>query len=518
MHPTIHRARVSVNYPKMNLYWKYMELAPSIQYGLLCISALVIWMLVASLTLPFLCMFKIFQWFQERIISYYKLGMVLESNDVPFLHENEHNRNYICGLFVVNGVIDVKELRKLMMSRVVENSAEPSYARMRKLVKKYYWRYVWQDEPEFDISRHVFNYEGDPPRSEDQLQELLSQRFSLSMSDDMSPWEVMVAPLDLPGKDQTAICMRIHHAIGDAFSLIGLFSNLMVKKPEFLGVKKPVVTACDKRKQVWKAIFSGPLALLSVALSNPYNPFPAKRLSGEKCTSWTSAIDLGLVKEIKTKTGTTINDVLSTCLAGSLRRYLTSEGLQENPTDIQIAVSVNSRPSRVLSRDKIPLENHSTGLLYSLPVSMADTLERLIETKRRMDNLKASPHWRIFGFVYSHVVGRLPEFIGRFSSFSLKRQCSMIFSNVPGPLSPFEINGQEVATALAWPPLISDTGISVAVLSYAGTLRMSVLSDKAVIANPNKLTHEFELELKKMYECVKNSSACVHATTTRKYF
>ena len=250
MHPAIHRARVSVNYPKMNLYCKYMELAPSIQYGLLCISALVIWMLVASLTLPFLCVFKIFQWFQERIISYYKLGMVLESNDVPFLHENEHNRNYICGLFVVNGVIDVKELRKLMMSRVVENSAEPSYARMRKLVKMYYWRYVWQDEPEFDITRHVFNYEGDPPRSEDQLQELLSQRFSLSMSDDMSPWEVMIAPLDLPGKDQTAICMRIHHAIGDAFSLIGLFSNLMVKKPEFLGVKKPVVTACDKRKQV----------------------------------------------------------------------------------------------------------------------------------------------------------------------------------------------------------------------------------------------------------------------------
>ena len=54
---------------------------------------------------------------------------------------------------------------------------------------------------------------------------------------------------------------------------------------------------------MWKAIFSAPLALLSVALSNPYNPFPAKRLSGEKCTSWTSAIDLGLVKEIKTKTG-----------------------------------------------------------------------------------------------------------------------------------------------------------------------------------------------------------------------
>lgn len=55
--------------------------------------------------------------------------------------------------------------------------------------------------------------------------------------------------------------------------------------------------------QVWKAILSGPLALLSVALSTADNPFPTKKMSGEKCVSWTKAIDLELVKEIKTKTG-----------------------------------------------------------------------------------------------------------------------------------------------------------------------------------------------------------------------
>ena len=55
--------------------------------------------------------------------------------------------------------------------------------------------------------------------------------------------------------------------------------------------------------QVWKAILSGPLALLSVALSTADNPFPAKKMSGEKCISWTKTIDLELVKEIKTKTG-----------------------------------------------------------------------------------------------------------------------------------------------------------------------------------------------------------------------
>lgn len=203
-----------------------------------------------------------------------------------------------------------------------------------------------------------------------------------------------------------------------------------------------------------------------------------------------------------------------------MRRYLSSEGM-ENPPDIQIAITINTRSPKVLSRDNIPLENHSTGLLYNLPVSMADPLKRLLETKRRMDNLKSSSHWRIFGFVYTYVVGRLPEFIGRFSSFSLNRHASLILSNVPGPLTPFEIGGKEVVVAMAWPPLVSDTSMSITVFSYAGTLRMSVLSDKAVLANPSKLTEYFTEEFEEMYECLKNAPALIKedmADKCKKYF
>ena len=162
----------------------------------------------------------------------------------------------------MEGEIDLDELRKLIISRVVQNSEEPSYVRMRKRVVKQYWRYVWVDEQDFDIKKHVFKYDGNAPRSEDELQQTLSEQFSSPMSDDISPWEIIVTPMDMPGKDQTAICMRIHHTIGDAFALIGLFSRLMDKKPELLRVKKPVATPCDKQKQVslksnWRAPWVG---------------------------------------------------------------------------------------------------------------------------------------------------------------------------------------------------------------------------------------------------------------------
>lgn len=192
----------------------------------------------------------------------------------------------------------------------------------------------------------------------------------------------------------------------------------------------------------------------------------------------------------------------------------------KNPADIQIAVTINTRSPKVLSSDNIPLENHSTGLLCNLPVGMADPLKRLLETKRRMDNLKSSSDWRIFGFIYFQIVGRLPDFIGRFSSFSLNKHCSLILSNVPGPLTPFQINGKEVVTAIAWPPLVSDTGMSIAVFSYAGTLRMSVLSDKAVLAKPGKLTEMFTQEFDELYECVKNGPDLIteDAAKCKKYF
>ena len=80
--------------------------------------------------------------------------------------------------------------------------------------------------------------------------------------------------------------------------------RLVDQKPELLRVKKPVKTPCDKQKTVWKTMVTGPLTLLSVALSSANNPFPSMdQLSGKKCISWTPAINLQFIKDIKMITG-----------------------------------------------------------------------------------------------------------------------------------------------------------------------------------------------------------------------
>lgn len=289
----------------MTYYLRYLRALPSFIYGVLCFSAIVVWAAIATLTLPFYFTFRLFKFIQGKLVSYYNLGKLLAYKDVPFLHESENNRNFINGLFVINGTPDIDQLRELLMTRVILNSEEPSYARMRQRVVKEYGHFVWQTEEDFDVQRHVMFYDGPSPCTEAELQQTMSSLASEPFPEDISPWIFVVMPLNM-GKEQFAICIRIHHALGDGFALVGLIAAMVDRKPELLRVQKPVPTPCDKQKQVWKAVLTGPLALLSVALAmSTKNPFltSKNKLSGEKLFSWTKPISMDLIKEIKTRTG-----------------------------------------------------------------------------------------------------------------------------------------------------------------------------------------------------------------------
>ena len=150
---------------------------------------------------------------------------MLASKDVPFLHETENNRYFINGLFVVNGSYDIEELRQLFVNRIFETAKEePSYKRMHKRIVERYGHYIWIDENNFDIKKHVFAYDSPKPRSEEELQASMCDLLSAPMDDEMSPWEVIVIPLELE-VEKHAIYIRIHHAIGDGFAMIGLIAK-----------------------------------------------------------------------------------------------------------------------------------------------------------------------------------------------------------------------------------------------------------------------------------------------------
>ena len=168
--------------------------------------------------------------------------------------------------------------------------------------------------------------------------------------------------------------------------------------------------------------------------------------------------------------------------------------------DVQIAVSINTRPPSLLMKENLPLENNSTGVILNLPVTGETVLERIQQSKQRMDAIKNSSDFLVFGFIFNHVLANLPDFLARFSVNSLNRHCCLIMSNVPGPLNKMVIGGDEVESIMVWPPLIGGTGMSTAIFSYADTVRLNVNADTSIFPNPKLLANYFQLEIEELFE------------------
>lgn len=197
--------------------------------------------------------------------------------------------------------------------------------------------------------------------------------------------------------------------------------------------------------------------------------------------------------------GATINDVVTGCLAGAVRRYLIST-YGKCTEDVQIAVSINTRPPSLLLKDNIPLENNSTGVLLSLPVKAQTVLERVEESKKRMDVIKNSSDFLVFRFIFNYVIANLPEFLCRITVNSLSKHSCLIMSNVPGPLNKMVIGGDEVESIMIWPPLVGGTGMSMAIFSYADTIRLNVKVDTSIFPDPQVLTSNFQKEIDELFE------------------
>ena len=192
--------------------------------------------------------------------------------------------------------------------------------------------------------------------------------------------------------------------------------------------------------------------------------------------------------------GATVNDVVLSCFAGALRRYLKTN-INTTPSELPISMTFNSRSTKAKDMEQIPLGNHSGGVLLKLPVSIEDPMRRLEIVRDRINNMKYSSHPHVFSWIYFALISCLPEYFARISTFSIRDHCCLIFSNVPGPVKSLNINGKRIDSVIVIPPLHADIGVVAAAFSYAGKLNLTVMTDQMVVADPDRLTKYFEEEV-----------------------
>jgi hypothetical protein len=196
------------------------------------------------------------------------------------------------------------------------------------------------------------------------------------------------------------------------------------------------------------------------------------------------------VKAIARAADAKTNDVLMAPVTAAVRALLQRRASLRDDLEVHAIVPVLLRSTA----DDVGLGNHFGLVFAALPLTIESPLERLREMKRRMDAIKASPEADTT-FAILGAAGLASARVERSLVDLFSRKGSLLVTNVAGPPSRIEVGGRAVESITVWAPTAGHVTMSVSLLSYAGSVRMSVASDAALRLDLDLMTAAFEEDL-----------------------
>lgn len=395
----------------------------------------------------------------------------------------------------------VENFRQAILERMVnakKANGNLLYPRVRCYLRPGWLQYFFHKDPSFKIENHVFKWKGEIPRSRDELATVVSKMSNEPFPEGRSPWYHCCIPTNF-GDNDIFVMFRIKHYLADGTSL-SKFTACDLPDKKTLPTAPLKFSFTGRLFRHAKALLLAPRFIMKLFFSSAdQSILHGPQLSGVRKVAWYEAIDLQLIKDIKSATGTTVNDVLTSCLSLALRRYLQRKGI-ENPDDFTaaVAVDVRSRSSSI----EITFENLFTFVFPKLAVATDGVVKQLYETKARMDEIKFS------GLAWASDIAHLTSqnLLPVFCNFKINNFClskaSCLLSNVPGPQHMLTVNGNRMKYLTCWPPNASNIGISISFTSYAGQVIVGVQSDASVLPDPVEIIDEFVNAVNEMASCI----------------
>ena len=382
----------------------------------------------------------------------------------------------------------------------------------------------WEDDPRFDLDLHLHRVALPAPGDRDALQAFVADLMASPLDRSKPLWQFQL--VDGYGEG-AALVGRIHHCIADGIALGRVLLSLTDESPD-AGIAPPddERASSGRRGGPLGALFrpaavargaaaavahetievgKHPSHLLDLASSGRADaealgkvlfkgadpPTPLKgQLGVAQRVVWSSPIPLEEVKAIGHKTGTTVNDVLLTAVAGALRHYLIGRGGLVD--ELTAMVPFNLRP---LDQPLPPDLGNRFGLVFlELPVGLEDPRRRLNEVHRRMGEIKHSPEGAV-SYGVLDAIGRTPVQIEKLLVDLIATKGTAVITNVPGPRQPVYMAGTPVSGVLVWAPCSGGVSMSVAIFSYAGEVTIGLMVDAGLVPDPEGIVYAFEQEI-----------------------
>lgn len=434
------------------------------------------------------------------------------------------NPMIVVGVLMLEGPVDVDRVMRTIAQRTLV------MPRFRQRVEKRATGYWWAPDPYFSISRHMKRVRLPGHGDKDELQRFVADLASQNLDMAHPLWDYHIAEKYQGG---VAVVVRIHHAIADGIALIGVLLSLTDDSadappdPELplkgderaatapaswrhylANVTSAVEDGVGLSRQALnqaRARIASPAETIrdgiSVASELSYLLFMPQDSQtrfkgtprGQKRVAWTDPIALPEVKVVGKVLGCSVNDMLLAAVAGSLRAYLEEKGDSTRGVDVRVLVPVNLRGPQQIGQ----LGNYFGIIALELPVGIVNPLARLYEVHRRMEALKASYEAPVtLGLTMA--LGYAPQMVqDRLFNLLLSR-ASGVMTNVPGPQHPLYLGGSHMSQVMFWVPQASDISMGISVLSFNGQVQFGLITDAAVIPDPEAVIAHFGEEFEQL--------------------
>ncbi len=453
----------------------------------------------------------------------------LSNVDAAWLHmEIPNNLMMITGVFVFDERVDFNRLRTTLEQRLLV------FDRFRQtIVEGRLGAPRWEDDPQFNITNHLHRIALPAPGDAAALQALVSDLMSTPLDFSKPLWQYHLVE---GYGDGSALVCRLHHCIGDGIALMRVLLAMTdpypdapwtspFEEPEEVKrsrnplrvIMRPASAAVGATRRITGTLVGGSVDLLT----HPSHAMDLARLGTEttmalgrllllppdpktvfkgplqvpKRAVWSQPIPLTTIKEIGKATGSTVNDVLLSAVAGALRRYAQGRGQSVEGLNIRGVIPVNLRQDQT----KLELGNKFGLIFLSLPLGFDDPLSRLFELKRRMDGLKDSQE-AVVAFGILNAIGMAPSQIEDIVVNVFGTKATAVMTNVPGPRHTIYFAGASVRELMFWVPQSGRLGMGVSIFSYNDQVWLGLATDVSLVPDPDTIIHFFHAELAELYE------------------
>ena len=436
------------------------------------------------------------------------------------------NLMMICGVLIFRERIGLARLKQVVAERFMV------FRRFRQRAVETPAMSFWETDDRFDLDHHVAHTALPGRAGKRELQALVSRLLSTPLDPARPRWQFHLVDNYDGG---SAIVVRIHHCYADGIALVRVMLSMTDATAD--GPPAMPFQARERRRPAADDSLAQLLAPLSGVLESArriggmlvdagvgiwHDPAKAVELADKgsaltaevaklalmsqdsptrfkgaagvaKRVAWAEPLPLPEVKAIGKALGSSVNDVLLSCVAGALRDYLVARGDPVDGVMLRALVPVNLRPIESAYR----LGNQFGLVFLELPIGIENPVARLYAVRANMNALKGS-YQPILALGLLAAMGSGPKLLQDTLLSILARNATAVMTNVPGPQQALYMAGARIDRLMFWVPQSGDIGMGVSILSYDDAVQFGVATDRGLCPDPEKVIERFRAQFEQL--------------------